>query len=398
MKIALIAPMSLEQTNGASKTIKKVLKHYEAEGHDAVVWSAYPLPPGGEYAGYPVRGVPTAWFDGFSFALPKLAFPKQTIGQDIINSEPDIIHLANPMFDLGKVGIWAAKQLDVPTVSVDHTDVEQFVRRWLDQSIDTILLRPKGKGRYLFSRNIEQIVGRQMRKRFNDSDSVLAPTEAAKRRLGALGVDLEKVKIWGRGIDRDQFNPANRERASVIAQRRAWSKDGQLPIVGYIGRLAPEKQVERLAELADLPIQLVIVGDGTTKAVLEQLLGPNTIFTGELRDQELADAYASLDIFVHTGPFETYGQTIQEAKATQVPVIVPNAGGPTSTTEHGVSGLLFDIEKPGEIRRYVKELIADPDRATALALGGLESLDGLSWEDNNRQLIQEYERLISEHD
>ena len=82
--------------------------------------------------------------------------------------------------------------------------------------------------------------------------------------------------------------------------RLRWSPDGK-PIVGFVGRLAPEKHVERLAVLAHRDdLQLVIVGDGVDQRKLESTL-PSAVFTGALYGEELAAAYASMDVFVHPG-------------------------------------------------------------------------------------------------
>ena len=111
------------------------------------------------------------------------------------------------------------------------------------------------------------------------------------------------------------------------ALRESWSPAGK-SIVGFVGRLAPEKHVERLRVLAHRDdLQLVIVGDGVDREKLEKVL-PTAVFTGALYGPELAAAYASMDVFVHAGEHETFCQAVQEAMASGLPVIAPDAGGP----------------------------------------------------------------------
>ena len=124
-------------------------------------------------------------------------------------------------------------------------------------------------------------------------------------------------------MDAAQFAPARRDPAF----REQLAPRGEL-LVGYVGRLAPEKHVERLAALAGLDgVRLVVVGDGPARPRLERLL-PGATFLGMLTGAELAAAYATLDVFVHTGPFETFGQAVQEAMASGVPVVATRRGRP----------------------------------------------------------------------
>ena len=142
------------------------------------------------------------------------------------------------------------------------------------------------------------------------------------------------MHLWARGVDIAGFAPSARD----ARYGTPWSPDGK-PIVGFVGRLAPEKHVERLAALGD-EVQLVIVGDGIDRGKLEKLL-PTAIFTGALYGAELATAYASMDVFVHPGEHETFCQAVQEALASGVPVVAPNAGGPRDLVMPGRTGLLL---------------------------------------------------------
>jgi phosphatidylinositol alpha 1,6-mannosyltransferase len=138
--------------------------------------------------------------------------------------------------------------------------------------------------------------------------------------------------------DLDRQSP-RRDRIEHPAQICPWS--------ATVGRLAPEKQLDRLVALADLPgVRLVVVGDGPDAARLRGLL-PTARFLGFRDGAELARIYASLDVFVHTGPSETFCQSVQEALASGVPVVAPDAGGPRDLVLPGRTGFLVPVRPEG---------------------------------------------------
>lgn len=133
--------------------------------------------------------------------------------------------------------------------------------------------------------------------------------------------------------------------------------------------MAPEKRVERLEALATRTgARLVLVGDGPSRPALERRLGQHGAhFLGRLDGEQLATAYAALDVFMHTGTEETFGQTLQEAMASGVPVVAPAAGGPLDTVGHDVTGLLYAPDDDRDLRRCVDGLLDDRRRRLAMA-------------------------------
>src|SRR5690606_17925309 len=199
---------------------------------------------------------------------------------------------------------------------------------------------------------------------------------------------IPRVHRWARGVDVTGFAPSARSETL----RRSWSPDGR-PVVGFVGRLAPEKHVERLAALsARDDLQVVVVGDGVDRRKLETML-PTAVFTGALYGAELAAAYASMDVFVHPGEHETFCQAVQEAMASGLPVVAPDAGGPRDLVTPMQTGLLLPVD--GFEQRLgvaVDHLIAERDR---YAVAARRSVLGRTWPVICEELLDHYAAVSS---
>ncbi|SNT43601.1 phosphatidylinositol alpha 1,6-mannosyltransferase [Rhodococcoides kyotonense] len=308
--------------NGVTNSILRMLEHLERNGHDAMVVA--PDNPAGKpradvlHGRIPVHRVPAVMVPKVS-SLP-VGVPGPGLTATIREFEPDVVHLASP-FLLGAGGLAAANRLNVPAVAVYQTDVAGFA--------ESYGLGLTSKAAWRWTRRVHRGAAR-----------TLAPSSSAVEALESHGVP--RVHRWARGVDAVRFAPSAR-RESV---RREWSSDGKL-IVGFVGRLAPEKHVERLASIAD-DVQLVVVGDGPERPALEKLM-PSAIFLGQLGGDELAQAYASFDVFVHPGEHETFCQAVQEALASGIPVIGPDAGGPRDLISHCRNGYLLPVDRFAEL-------------------------------------------------
>ena len=193
---------------------------------------------------------------------------------------------------------------------------------------------------------------------------------------------------WARGVDMIGYAPSARDEEL----RRHWSPDGK-PIVGFVGRLAPEKHVERLVSLAAAgDVQVVIVGDGVDRAKLQSAM-PTAVFTGALYGEELAAAYASMDVFVHAGEHETFCQVVQEALASGLPVIAPDAGGPRDLVTPWRTGLLLGVKEfEAQLPGAVAHLLEDRQR---YALAARRSILQRSWPAICDELLGHYEAVLS---
>ncbi|GAA1868604.1 glycosyltransferase family 1 protein [Pseudonocardia ailaonensis] len=310
MRVAIVSECFLPVVNGVTNSVLRVLEHLRASGHEALV-----VAPGTDEAdsheGVPVVRVPALDLPVVS-SMP-VGVPTRRIVKALRDFGPDVVHLAAP-FVVGARGLTAARRLGIPTVAVYQTDVAGFASSY---------------GLGLTAR----AAWRWTCRLHGQADRTLAPSSWATEALRERGVP--RVHQWARGVDTARFTPARRS----ADLRRALAPDGEM-LVGYVGRLAPEKQVERLGSLAGMPgVRLVVVGAGPSEGRLRAAL-PGAAFLGFRGGDELAEIYASLDVFVHTGPTETFCQAVQEALASGLPVVAPDAGGPRDLVLPGRTGYL----------------------------------------------------------
>ncbi|ORA78770.1 glycosyltransferase family 1 protein [Mycobacterium malmoense] len=352
MRVAIVAESFLPNVNGVSNSVLRVLEHLRRTGHEALV-IAPDNPPGEPRAdrihdGIRVHRVPSRMFPKVT-TLP-LGLPMPRMVSVLRGFDPHVVHLASPAL-LGYGGLKAARWLGAPTVAVYQTDVPGFAASYG--------IPMTSRAAWAWFRHLHSL-----------ADRTLAPSSVTMESLVAHG--FPRVHRWARGVDVLRFAPSLRDEAL----RRRWSPDGK-PIVGFVGRLAPEKHVERLTTLAsDDSVQLVIVGDGVDRNKLRSSM-PTAVFTGALYGDELAAAYASMDVFVHPGEHETFCQVVQEALASGLPVIAPDAGGPRDLVAPCRTGLLLPVKEfQARLPAAVAHLIQERPRYAPAAR---RSVLGRSW-------------------
>lgn len=375
VKVAIVAESFLPHFNGVTNSILKTLDHLSQTGHDAVVitpacsmaaeLSGHGAPR--HYKGFRIRTVPS---------VPLASYPEVRVATTgvhrlrriLAQERVDVVHLASP-FVLGWQGLRAAQELALPTVALYQTEVPSYAARyrmpWLTQRLwDHVRAIHKA------------------------ADLTLVPSSFSHRQLASLGV--ERLAISGRGVDTAQFTP--RRRSDRF--RQAVAPHGEV-VIGYVGRLAAEKQVADLAALAQMKnTRLVIVGSGPLERELRSLL-PKAHFTGFLSGERLAEVMASMDIFVHPGASETFCQTIQEAMACGVPVVAVGRGGPLDLVDSSRTGWLYQPGNLQELHSRVSDLAYDDAKRTAFASAALSSVQDRSWYSIGEQLLGHYRHVLA---
>uniref|UniRef100_UPI003C7B8D1E glycosyltransferase family 4 protein n=1 Tax=unclassified Streptomyces TaxID=2593676 RepID=UPI003C7B8D1E len=368
MRVVIVTESFPPDVNGVAYRTLQTARHLAARGHrPLVIAPAGATAPTGSASTddpCPVVRVPSLPLPGYPQV--RVALPGRRLAAALTRHRAELVHLAGP-FVLGVRGMAVAARLGLPAVAVHQTDLAGYARTYL------------GTG--------EGAAWRRMRAVHSAADLTLAPSTAAQRDLTDHGVP--RVRLWPRGVDTARFRPGLRDEAL----RRALAPGGE-KIIGYAGRLAPEKHLELLADACSLPeVRVVVVGDGPSEVPLRAAL-PGAVFLGRRTGDELARFFASLGVFVHTGPYETFCQTVQEAMASGVPVVAPAAGGPLDLVAHGRTGLLVPPHDAGAVRDAVAALVADTPRSRAFDRTARAAVEGRTWEAVGDQLLGHYDEVL----
>ncbi|ROP54529.1 glycosyltransferase family 1 protein [Streptomyces sp. PanSC9] len=367
MRVVIVTESFPPDVNGVAHCAFQTARHLVDRGHLPLVVAPATAPgsPPDTDAPCPVVRVPSLPLPGYPQV--RVALPSRRLAAALTEHRADVVHLASP-FVLGVRGMAAAARLGIPAVAVYQTDLAGYARTYM------------GAG--------EAAAWRRIRSVHSAADLTLAPSSAALDDLEAHGVP--RVRLWPRGVDTVRFRPEHRD-ASL---HRELAPNGEL-IAGYVGRLAPEKHVELLAGVDAMPgVRLAVVGDGPSRPQLTEAL-PGAVFLGRRTGGELARIFASLDLFVHTGPFETFCQTVQEAMASGVPVVAPAVGGPLDLVAHGRTGLLVPPRDAAAVHDAVRELAADPARRAAYGTAARAMVEGRTWAAVGDRLIAHYDDVLA---
>jgi glycosyltransferase involved in cell wall biosynthesis len=328
MRIAIVAEVFLPKIDGVVHRTMNLIRQLSAAGDEVLV--VCPQAPG-----LTACPVPTVEVPSFSFRpYPeyRIGLPDRRVAEAVTAFRPDVLHYVNPFgFGFRCFDLFQRAGLKVPSVFSFHTLYGEFVKRYR-------ALKPLSLLLWWLTRHYH-----------NRADLNLTVSSAMLDDLVARG--FQRVRYWPPAVDATLFHPDARS-AGMRARLSGGNPDRTLLLT--VSRLAPEKNVEFLAEvLARLPgACLAIVGDGPHRPALEaRFAGLDARFFGYLKGGDLAAAYASADAFVYASETETMGNVVLEAMACGCPVVAPRAGGIPSLVTHEQTGLLYT---PGDVDEAVR--------------------------------------------
>jgi phosphatidylinositol alpha 1,6-mannosyltransferase len=294
--------------------------------------------------------------------------------------KPDLIHITGPG-DAGILGALAAHRLGTPLAASWHTNLHEFGATRLMRLLHFL---PETMRSTLGSAT-EKIALELCVRFYGLAKVVFAPNPEL---VGLLAKRAARPAfLMSRGIDTALFSPLHRSRADEAF------------VIGYVGRLSPEKNVRMLADLGRTlrawgmrDVRFLIVGEGSERAWLRQNL-PAAEFPGVLRGEELARAYASMDVFVFPSFTDTFGNVVLEALASGVPAVVASAGGPRFLVENGKTG--FVASRADEFAAAVGRLHRDKSLRSSMRAFARKAVERFSWDRVIEEVYRNYDACFS---
>lgn len=321
MRVALFTETFVPKIDGIVTTLCETIRELRVRGHEVLVVA----PDGGirDFEETPIAGM-----KGWSFPLYpelRLAPPRASLRGTIREFDPDLIHVADPAL-LGIAGLYYSGgneggALRLPLVISYHTDLPAYLH-------------------YYKMGFMERHIWKILRARHNRATLNLCTSRAMADQLSSHGI--QRIGLWPGGVDTTRFCPGRR---TTAMRDRLTGGNPESPLLLYVGRLSAEKNLESLKPMLEAlsGARLALVGDGPHHKPLQQHFGGMpVVMAGFLRGDELAEAYASADVFVMPSRTETLGLVVLEAMSSGLPVVGARAGGIPEMIEDGVSGCLYD--------------------------------------------------------
>ncbi len=299
--------------------------------------------------------------------------------RELVKFRPDLIHITG-LNDVSNVGAYLGWKMQIPLVGSWHTNLHEYAARRLT-GLFTFL--PKKRLASLTS-FVERKIFDWATFYYKMPKLVLSPNEEL---MDALAKRTKREsRLMARGVDTETFSPEKRTVSDSIFR------------FGFVGRLRVEKDVRLLVDLEKALIEagktnfkFLIVGEGSERPWLEENLKHGE-FTGFLDGEQLAEAYANMDAFVFPSETETFGNVVQEANASGVPVIVTDQGGPKFIVDHGETGFIA-----GNFEEFVKfsvELMDNPQKLSEMKELSRRYSFSRSWDAVFESVYDAYEKAL----
>jgi glycosyltransferase involved in cell wall biosynthesis len=370
MRVAIFTDTYLPDVNGVSKTLARWVGYLQDQGIAVKVFAP----------SIPVDGEPEVQEDHVfrMFSVPFMLYSELRMGipnpiavnKALAEFQPTIIHSATA-FNIGLYGHRYASKHNIPFVASYHTHFDQYLSHY---KIDFI----------------EKTLWKFMKWFHQDCSRIYVPSP-------------NTIEVWGRGLDLTQFNPQVDRDAVLRARGIAPEKF----VVLYVGRLAPEKNVDvffecykRFSKLHPGQFQFVLAGDGPLndelRGAFPAVENPDLTFLGFVQGAALADMYAAADVFLFPSATETFGNVVLEAMGSGTPVIGAAAGGVKDNIQHEQTGLLCEAGDVAAFEASLGRLVEDVELRARLQQNGLAYVELQSWDRIFGKLLASYRQVVEE--
>lgn len=379
MRIAMMTNNYLPFVGGSALSVHRVSEKIRQLGHEVlVVAPEYDEQPEGESADEVYRVAALKNFNQTEFSLP-LPLHINLLPR-MVDFAPELIHTHHP-FLLGDTALRITASLDVPLVSTHHTQYTHYLH-YLPEQLPWM------------ARFVQELATGHA----NLCDANIAPSQDIMEEMIALGV-TSPIGVIPTGVDVDTFGKGDRARG-----RNALGLSPDSPILGHVGRIAPEKNLTFLLDAALLALEkhpqalFLVVGDGPSLEELRERAGQSSVanrvlFAGQKTDQDLVDAYHAIDVFLFSSQSETQGMVILEAMAADSPVVALDAPGVRDVVKDGENGRLIEEENLEAFACAALEVLGNP---TKFRDGLQRTVDAFSLDTTTAQLVTLYERLVAQ--
>ncbi len=367
LRLLLVTETYLPEVNGVARTLGRWVDAFRARGHTVNV--IRPRRPGEAKEFDRVYGIALPFYRQVRFGV---ASPLR-LRRILRKYEPHLVHIATEG-PLGLAALLACLWEGVPAATSFHTNFDAYA------------------GHYGFL-GLEWLVFAYLRWFHNRAAVTLVPSREARRRLTEAG--MQRVELWTRGVDGAQFNPRHRD--ETLRQR--YGLEAADPLLVYVGRLAPEKNLQalltafqRLRQSAGR-VKLALVGSGPLEGALRPAPPPGVILAGERHGAELSRWYASGDVFAFPSLSETFGNVVLEAQASGLPVVGFDSQGVNEQVVPGENGYLVRVG--GDLVPPLARLCEDAALRRRMGEAARRRAEGLDWKPIFDDLEERYQALIA---
>ncbi|WP_257181417.1 glycosyltransferase family 4 protein [Corynebacterium cystitidis] len=377
MKISMFTEVFLPKIDGVVTRVTRHLDQLAEMGHEVQLFA--PGNPPKTYAGFDVQRV-----RGFSFkpVYPEITvgLPTPAIAERMKEFQPDIVHAVNPVA-LAAYGVVSARRRDIPLLASFHTNVPEYT-----ESLKIGWLR--------------QPAAWWIRTLHNEAEINLVTSGPMLDKARDSG--MRNIKLWPKAVDTVGYTP---DRYSHEMRDRMSGGHPEAPLVVYVGRMSLEKDLDRLAgimtQLREIipDARLAMVGSGPQIDELKKMMDPAwTTFTGYMSGAELAQAFASGDVFAFPSTTETLGLVALESFASGVPVVGARAGGIPFVIDEGETGFLVDPQAPDSVwAERLAQVLNDDGLRRRLGANARAEAERWSWRASTEKVVEYYQEAIDLH-